>query len=339
MKNSATAPNWLQITWRIVENFRKLLRGWVSYIRHHKTPDPAYQCMITLHCLTRGWSNEMLHTIAKAFLPKYRIEPKGVLGVSSESEVENVARGIRRDGYHQFSHRLPASECEAFLALARRTPARLLDGTFGVYNAKEPLSQRYSLTEVSLIDDPHFQKLMCDSSILAVAQRYLGCAPVLASVGMWWSPIFGQEPNDDAAQMYHFDMERIKWLKFFVYLTDVTRESGPHCFIKGSHRAGGQPKALLRRRYERVGDDEMAEHYPPESFLEFVGPRGTIIAEDTRGFHKGRNPMTKDRCVLELEFCDSLFGAAYVQQNILQPINELREAKAAFPRTYAKYFA
>ena len=45
--------------------------------------------------------------------------------------------------------------------------------------------------------------------------------------------------------------------------------------------------------------------------MQVCGPRGSIFAGDPRAFHKGTVVQTGDRLVLEVEFCNSLFGAPY----------------------------
>ena len=37
---------------------------------------------------------------------------------------------------------------------------------------------------------------------------------------MWWLPLYGRAPSFAAAQQFHFDMDRWKWLNWFLYLTD-----------------------------------------------------------------------------------------------------------------------
>ena len=45
-----------------------------------------------------------------------------------------------------------------------------------------------------------------------------------------------KKADSEAAQMFHFDLDRIKWLKFFIYLTDVKINSGPHVYVSGTHK-------------------------------------------------------------------------------------------------------
>ncbi len=135
---------------------------------------------------------------------------------------------------------------------------------------------------------------------------------------------------------YHFDMDRPRWLKFFFYLTDVGPENGPHCFIRGSHRTGGIAHELLERGYARLDDADVARHYPSADHISFTGKKGTIIAEDTRGLHKGQHVLHGDRLVFQLELANTLFGGrltALPTPTALAPA--LRERRASYPRVYS----
>jgi hypothetical protein len=124
-------------------------------------------------------------------------------------------------------------------------------------------------------------------------------------------------------------MDRIKFLKFFFYLTDVDTTNGPHCFIRHSHQRKPQP--LLRDG--RIGDEEMQQYYPPEDIVEITGPAGSISAVDTRGFHKGKPLQKGHRLVLQLEYTTSLFGANNGQIVIprSEVCPELNQSRTRFP--------
>src|SRR6185503_13469174 len=126
-----------------------------------------------------------------------------------------------------------------------------------------------------------------------------------------------------AGQLYHFDMDRIKWLKFFIYLTDVEAANGPHCFVRGSHRTHGIPSSLLSKGYARIRDAEVFQYYARETEVRFVAPRGTVIAEDTRGLHKGMEVLSGDRLMLQLQLSNSLFGAPYAPSSFRRMTPEL----------------
>jgi hypothetical protein len=210
---------------------------------------------------------------------------------------------------------MPDDICDELLTIAttmpcisRGTDARVnVDSCVPHYPRENPEAVRYDFREQDLISYPVVQRLMADLSIISVAQNYLAAKPILDIVAMWWSAA-SEMPDKQAAQFWHFDMDRIKWLKFFVYLTDVGPENGPHSFVEGSHRRGGIPGNLLQKGYARLTDEEIAANYSTARLIDFTAPRGTILAEDTRGLHKGKHVTKGDRLMFQLEFSNSLFG-------------------------------
>ncbi len=175
-------------------------------------------------------------------------------------------------------------------------------------------------------------------SIIAVAQSYLRCKPIFDVMAMWWHTAFSKQPDKDAAQFYHFDMDRIKWLKFFIYLTDVGPANGPHSFVKGSHRTGGIAGQLRAKGYARLTDEEVQACYPPERFVEFCALRGTVLAEDTRGLHKGKHVQVGDRLMLQLQFSNSLFGSYAPARRFSRVIDlDLQGMLTRYSELYSNY--
>jgi hypothetical protein len=311
------------------------------------TPPWAYQSLIRLFCLTGGWSNDLVawaitRTNSRVALSNVR----GVLGDLSASEVQRIAERIRADGYHVFERCLSAELCERLVQFATRTPSRVraMDGAAKnrdlvlAYDRHSPTGIRYDLASEDVINNPDVQALMADASILTVAQTYLGTRPLADVIGMWWHTAYSTEPDEEAAQFYHFDMDRIRWLKFFIYLTDVGPDNGPHCFVRGSHRSGGIPWRLRAKGYARLSDAEVRANYPAESIVEFCAPQGTVIAEDTRGLHKGLHVRAGDRLMLQIQFSNSLFGGSYPTAHLRPPLHSdlARRVKEA-PAVYQAY--
>ena len=179
---------------------------------------------------------------------------------------------------------------------------------------------------------------MADLSLIAVAQRYLGSRPVADVTALWWNTSFSDRPDREAAQWFHFDMDRIKWLKFFICITDVTIKTGPHTFISSSHRTDAIPSDLLSAGYARLSDDIVEQHFGRDRFVEFCAPRGTILAEDTRGLHKGKLVEVGDRLMFQVQFSNSLFGAT-VQGGRFKTVTDpgLRDLTIRYPRIYANF--
>lgn len=329
-----------------LSNSARMLLGATTYAKYGRTPDFAYQGMVQLFCATGGTSNDMMSSlIALRHRPYALPNASGVLGDFSDQEVEAIGSSIREKGYHVFQQRLPDSLCDELLKYATTMPC-VRRGTDGGNEADLQMLRfprgntdgvRYDFQERELINHSLIQSLMADLSFIAVAQKYLQTQPIVDVVAMWWNAA-SPRPDSAAAQYWHFDMDRIKWLKFFVYLTDVGPENGPHSFVAGSHRSGGIPPALLQKGYSRLTDEEVNRNYSADKFVEFSAPRGTVIAEDTRGLHKGKHVTEGDRLIFQMQFSNSLFGGQYPLSRITKvESGRLEEMIARFPRMYSNY--
>jgi len=127
-------------------------------------------------------------------------------------------------------------------------------------------------------------------------------------------------------------MDRPQFLKIFVYLTDVTGDTGPHCYIRGSHRS----RADALWRDGRHADTEILSHYPAGDEVEITAPRGTMIAVDTSGFHKGKPLARGHRLILQLEYTTALFGTVY-QRLQVPPTAFWRRALGEAPHYYTRF--
>ena len=324
-----------------------LLIGLFVYVVSKKTPAFAYQSMVHLFCITRGISNDWLSAAIGIIKKTYDFRvPEGVLAVAANAEKTIVISNLREQGYHVFSEKLPEELCDRLLEFAVSHPCntRPMDGESReklitvVYPRGNPETVRYEFTQQNLLDNEDLQTLFADTSFSAIAQAYLGAKPVLDVLGLWWHTNYSDKPDMDAAQYYHFDMDRPKWLKFFIYLTDVTTDNGPHTFIAGSQKTGNIPASMLSKGYARLTDAEVENHYGKQSVDEFSAPRGTIIAEDTRGLHKGKHVKKNDRLVLQIQFSNCLFGAyspkAKLSKNVVE---KLAISVERFPDVYVAF--
>jgi hypothetical protein len=130
--------------------------------------------------------------------------------------------------------------------------------------------------------------------VLPVVSAYFGCKPIIDTIHAWWSiPGFDTAENE---QFFHRDNDSIKFLKLFIYLTDVDLESGPHIYIKGSHQSN---KIATRKR---IDDKEVRKIFKSDKFKEYTGAKGTCFLEDTWGIHKGQLPTDKPRLLLQIRY-------------------------------------
>lgn len=247
---------------------------------------------------------------------KLRLPNTGILAKVRPEQLHQALRALRRDGYVVFDQLLSQDQCNSILneSLKIKGKTRMMDGGKGVLTTKffdreNPNCVRFDYPGSELVSNSIIQELVFDESIAAFAENYLRVAPILDLVTMYWHTTFSDTPDKEAAQWFHFDMDQLRWIKFFFYITDVTPDSGPHTFVAKSHRRLGIPYNLRKRGYKRLSDEEVMKYYPAEDFIEFTGKRGTLIVEDTRGLHKGKHCVNGDRLLLQFEFSASDFGA------------------------------
>ena len=127
---------------------------------------------------------------------------------------------------------------------------------------------------------------------------------------------------------------------FFIYLTDVGPENGPHVYARGSHIAG-HPSAgpLLSRGYVRIPDPDIAAAFGKENMVELLGKRGTILAVDTRGFHKGKMLTAGHRLMTQLTYSYPPYSGAHgVAKKIGGEVDpSLAKAIKTTPRVFERY--
>ena len=338
---------WFVNSARDFADWLRLGAGALAHAFSGRTPPYAYQALIRLFCSSGGRSSDAISRWISRIGPAYALpRPSGVLGTLSAFDLAAVGASLRNRGYHVFPQIIPAEMCDQLLEFGLRQPSLLRaeesggEELLGPYSADRlaPRAVRYDLRVGDVLANADVQALLCDPTILAVAHAYLGSNPIADVLSMWWHTAYSDQPSKAAAQFFHFDMDRVKWLKFFIYLTDVGIENGPHSFVAGSHRTGGIPAALLRKGYARLTDEEVRQHYTAEDLIEFTGAKGTVIVEDTRGLHKGKHVASGDRLVLQLQYSNSLFGGDYPK--VFFPtdlIPELRNSVQKYPEIYRNF--
>lgn len=300
-------------TREVVRDLTTVMSGYREYKRTGWTSDVAYASMRRLYRTTNGRFNDAVGGMCKILHPKQTVDLSNSLFEQvTPNKLKQIARQMKEDGFYRFEQRLPATLCDDLLKFSLSTPGLAVSAGSkphppSLFNRANPCTVRHEIASKDLFANELVQQLATDPLLFGISQEYLGFNPVLDVLSMWWSAPGDSALQSRAAQLFHYDMDRFRFIKFFVYLNDVDLKNGPHCYVRGSHIR--KPAKLLRD--ERITDEEMAAFYSPEDLVELIGPAGTMLAVDTRGFHKGKPLVERDRLILQIQFSDSLFGQNY----------------------------
>ncbi len=185
-----------------------------------------------------------------------------------------------------------AAELRAVLAaMPCRDPWKADRGTFVLADA--PVDTHVAdIVEAPLLKAAH--DIAFDERLLALAAEYFGSTPYVDSIQAWWSLASSGQPEE--AENFHRDNDGIRFLKFFLYLTDVDDTQGPHKFVLGSHV---EPRLLDRRR---LTDAEVEEAFGAGRIKTVTGRAGDAFIEDTFGVHKGQQPASGTRLLLQVRY-------------------------------------
>lgn len=252
------------------------------------------------------------------------------------SEVDPAVAGIQRDGFYVFEHIAPTEVVQALRSFAARAPsvARGAGTAPAPYPRSNPAVGRYDIDEEPALASAEVQEFATDPLMGLIAQKYLGQPVLMDEVAFWWTTNKRAEDANVNAQLFHQDRDRLSFLKFFIYLTDVTPDTGPHVYLKGSHL--GVPRSL--RGDGRKTDEAVRAAGLWNNVTEICGPAGTLMAVDTIGLHKGKTPISGDRLALESEFATSLFGMNYEMPHFTHT-QLTRDRVAAYPWVFQRYVA
>jgi hypothetical protein len=143
--------------------------------------------------------------------------------------------------------------------------------------------------------------------ILNMANSYFGMLTKLQYYNGWHT--FPTQAPPRESQLWHRDPEDRYVLKMFVYLTDVDEGAGPLTYAPGTH-AQGTVKTAVESRLVREGqvkayrsdDAQMNAVVPRRQWITAIGPKGTVVLADTRGYHKGGLARERERILYTCMF-------------------------------------
>ncbi|MFG6519365.1 hypothetical protein ACGYLX_18110 [Sulfitobacter sp. 1A13496] len=145
-----------------------------------------------------------------------------------------------------------------------------------------------------ILNAPYLLEIANDPRILDVVGEFLGCKPTIGYMATWWS--YATEVGPQQAENFHRDVDDWRFVKLFVYLTQVDMENGPHKYVLHS---SAQPKLTQVRRFN---DDEVAAAFGKENIRTMTSKAGEGFLENTYGIHKGQPVQLGHRLLFQVVY-------------------------------------
>jgi hypothetical protein len=150
-----------------------------------------------------------------------------------------------------------------------------------------------------------YMKFALQKKIINLVSEYLGIVPVLAHVGVWYSPRNSEKSK--GSQLFHLDQADVRQVKVFVYCSDVCDDDGPLTVIDAS-----KSREIARKidydysdSGQCVQDDIITEHVDSNRWVKAIGAKGTVVIADTSScFHLGSRTTehSSDRLVAVFQY-------------------------------------
>lgn len=203
---------------------------------------------------------------------------------------------LTKDGYAplpELVSQKQVSEMRAYFDTKKTTnPYNLGAGSFSAPSGVPVGTHVAYFNHEDVVNAPHFLRIANDPSIISAISSEFGAKPTISYMAAWWSIAHGEAAQH--AELFHRDVDDLHFIKLFLYLTDVDEESGPHVFVRGSHKVN----ALTEIR--RLSEEEVAKVFGASNILLFKGPAGTAFLENTYGIHRGVPPTRRPRLLLQV---------------------------------------
>jgi hypothetical protein len=182
--------------------------------------------------------------------------------------------------------------------------------------------------------DPNdiFVRVALQPMVLGLANSYFGMYTCLRFFNVWHTLPTSSAPRN--SQLWHRDPEDRHILKMFIYLTDVDADAGPLVYAASTHPYGrvkaqpesfGEPGTTARRST----DEQMEAVLPRTRWVHAIGPKGTVIFADTRGYHKGGLVRGRERIMYNCMFTSQATTRAELFERTM-PIPKYTDRPLAF---------
>ncbi len=328
---------------KIIEIFEDILETEVSKdyltIDHNKRKVHFNMSISTEERIHLSNMISILNPKKEIHSPFYEIFPM------NSSEIEGVRINLETKGFHVFDSLLSAEVCDHLVngiesvTFHTKKSTKKIKGiskdTVGKING----NTAWATNQQDILSIEEVQKIAFDENLLNLVGSFLGSEPILCQTNCWWSVANSTHRSNLStnAQLFHQDTEYLKFVKVFIYLTDVNDNNGPHQYVQGTSKIAQSKLGEDYKPSNRVEDNKVAEIFGVDNILTFTGKRGSVIIEDTFGLHKGTPVVEDSRLLLQLEYCNSLYfhsGYSFGFENLEPEVEKLAETN---PRIFSNF--
>ena len=207
-----------------------------------------------------------------------------------QQSIKNFKK-MKRDGFVKLGP-LDGSKIEEIKSEIRRMPFKKITNKRG-----EVVKHIYSNADLAQSTD--LLSVATDDGLVRTISEYFGCLPKIQYLAAWET----LKNDDELAEMFfHMDHHGHKFVKLFLYLSDVNLGDGHHEFVKGSHdwRKFDEilsPKNMMNiknqvkvKRKLKGGfwmNNKAVSLFLQDRVVKVTGQAGSLFMEDTGGLHRG----------------------------------------------------
>ena len=236
----------------------------------------------------------------------------------SDIEIENIKSELVKQKFSPPGNSINSVSYNELLEYEKlKGKDRYFDNIFVTEMNSHPISKSSCIHK--LLANPFFEE---------IANNYLGSKSFINFMRVVVSKAkdpryFTDQQIHLSANKFHFDYSHLRSIRFFIYLTDVSEDAGPHTFIRSSHEENFKYpessddfyKPGFRKYYNGTSEGLLKEDWVNKNFsngsqIKFTGKKGSLIIEDTTGFHKGAHCLKGSREILLLNYAISNIGNA-----------------------------
>lgn len=291
----------------------RMIKGYINFKETGISNIESYYSFRLLHFLTNNRINKLMGLISEVFnsYDNYEFSKDNIFS----EEYDEALKALKEDGVYVFKNKLPPELIESAYDFAINTKCypvpseKNYEDCFkedGVLFPEEKTYQaaRYDHKTSEIVNDSSFFKILDKCKFTDFARKFFNSKALLDVIRLWWTTPIRDRFDKYTGQVFHIDIDRAVGILFIIYLTDVTEENGPHVYVKGSHKS--KPLHLLQDR--RMVPEDIENNYPKEDIIKIMAEKGTILAIDPLGLHRGQPLNSDNRLALKYQFSNDGFG-------------------------------